>query len=146
MKHLRAFGLVAALVSAMLVSGCAGTALGGTGQFFANATSSIAGPSSATAVKAVASIELGYTAAANLAVVALDSGQLSAAQASTLKELNDAIDVKGADGKQHGLLVAARTAAENGDSIVITASYQALVQGMDAFTGFEKSNKIGVSP
>lgn len=90
-----------------------------------------------TAPQTVAQIEIGYTALANIAAQNCTSGFLSPADCQVAKELNDAIDTKGADGQQHGVLVAARAAAQSGDSVTIAASLSALQQAVAAFTAFE---------
>lgn len=137
----------AALVLALVLSGC--STLGEVGQSFGQAAVNIAanaaGPSSANAVNAVAVIELSYTAAARAAVIAMDHDLVSPSVAHTLRELNDAIDVRGEDGQQHGLLVTARDAAQRGDNVLIPTTYQALVMGMKAFTDYETANHIGVA-
>ena len=94
-------------------------------------------PSSSSSIKAVAVLEQSYTVAAIAGTAWLKSGLATPAQAQQLETLNDAV---------HAELVAARTAAENGNSVTIVATYTALTQGLQAFQAFETANKIGVTP
>jgi hypothetical protein len=90
----------------------------------------------------VAQIEIGYTPLATAAAATISSGAVDKSTADTLRQLNDAIDTKGADGQRHGLLVAARTAAMNGDSVVSAAAIEALKQGVAALAGYETQKGI----
>lgn len=90
----------------------------------------------------VAQIELGYTPVATAAAAYMNSGAADQATKDTLKELNDAIDTKGADGQRHGLLIAARTAAMSGNSAVAAASIEALQQGIAALGAYEAQKGI----
>lgn len=95
------------------------------------------------APKTVAQIEIAYTPVAGVVATAINGGVIKdAGTIATLKELNDAIDTKGADGQQHGLLVAARAAAQSGDSVLQATELDALQQAVTAFTAYAASKGI----
>lgn len=81
----------------------------------------------------VGAIENTYTILATAGTVAIQSGKLSQQDIATLKSINDAA---------HSEIVAARTAAENGDSTaaVLLATAE---QGITAFSTFETQHAIG---
>lgn len=90
----------------------------------------------------VAQAESGYTVLANLAAGYCESAGHDAGVCATLRELNAAIDVKGADGQRHGALIAARAAAESGDAAAATAANVTLQAAIAALAGFEAAHSV----
>lgn len=90
----------------------------------------------------VGAIEITYTGLAETAATACRNGTLSQPDCQLAAQLSDAIDHKGADGQQHGVLVAARAAAQSGDSVTAAAALAALQQGVAAFAAYEAAKGL----
>lgn len=92
----------------------------------------------------VGTIEITYTGLAETAATACRNGTLSQPDCKLAATFSDAIDTKGADGQQHGVLVAARAAAQSGDSVTAAAALAALQQAVAALAAYEATKGLSV--
>jgi membrane-bound lytic murein transglycosylase B len=85
------------------------------------------GTSSPAEATTVAAAEQGYTTAAHLEVVWLNSGKATPAQAQVAKALREAV---------YADVVAGRTAVASNDSAAIAVALKLFNQALPAFTGY----------